>query len=66
MTNNKIVETVIKDTLQKRGLDYEHICKELGIPKFSFSQCMKGKRRLNAGEFISLCTFLNLTVEDFK
>ena len=66
MSKHKIAENIIKDTLHKKRLKYETICSKLGISKIYFNECMDGKNKLSAPEFISLCVFLGLKVKDFK
>lgn len=59
-------ENVIKQVLFKKGMDYEYVCKNLGITLGDFIDCMKGKRKLNAAEFLAICIFLNLSLDDFR
>ena len=66
MSKHRMAEMVIKDTLHKRKLNYEAICAKLGISKYYFNKCMDGKSKLKTPEFISLCVFLGLKVEDFR
>lgn len=66
MKKRSCAETVIKQVLFKRGLKYEFVCKNLGFVINDFSACMAGKKKLNAAQFIALCVFLNLSLEDFK
>ncbi len=66
MKKRNCAENVIKQILFKRGLKYDFICKNLGFTLGDFSACMSGKKKLNAAEFIALCVFLNLSLEDFK
>ena len=66
MKKRSSAETVIKQVLFKRGLKYEFVCKNLGFAINDFSACMAGKKKLNAAQFIALCVFLNLSLEDFK
>ena len=56
----------IKDIIQERGLQYKFVCEKLGMEQVKFSQCMNGKRNLKTGEFLALCSLLNLNFEDFK
>lgn len=60
------VRSIIKDTLEVKGLDYKEICKKLEINQTRFTNCMAGISKLNAAEFISVCVFLGLNLEDFK
>ena len=66
MTNYVKVEALIKDTLQKRGVDYRDMCKKLGMKKKNFDSLISGKRKMKSSEFLSICIFLNLKAEDFK
>lgn len=66
MSIEEIVTTKIKDIIQKRGLRYNFICKELNLESVKFSQCMNGKRKFKVSEFLVLCKFLNLNFEDFE
>ena len=66
MPKYKEAEIIIKDALQKRGLNYEAVCKKLGLSKYCFSMCMNGKKKLKTPEFLSLCVFLGLKVKDFR
>ena len=66
MTKHKIPETVIKKALFKKGLKDKDVCKTLGINFDNFLNCMNGKQKFNAAEFLSLCLYLNLNLEDFK
>lgn len=56
----------IKDIIQERGLQYKFVCEKLGIEQVKFSQCMNGKRNLKTGEFLAICSLLNLNFDDFK
>ena len=66
MFHSTKVENIIKDTLQKRGINHDEMCMKLGIKKINFVKSMTGKRKLKSSEFISICIFLNLNAEDFK
>ena len=66
MQKHKMAEVIIKDTLQKRGLKYDSLCNLLGLKKNNFYKCMSGAKKLNTLEFLCVCAYLNLKVEDFK
>lgn len=66
MENQKTAQKLIKKTLLQRGIDYSLICKKLNIEQSHFLNCMNEKSSLNAAEFLSLCSFLELGLDDFK
>lgn len=66
MTKHKMAQNVIKNALVKKGVACEYICKKLGIKLNNFLLCLDGKRTFSASEFLSLCVYLNLNLEDFK
>ena len=66
MKKIKCADDVVKRALFKKGLKEEFVCKKLGIALNDFSAFMLGKRKLNSAEFIAICVFLNLSLEDFK
>ena len=66
MEKRVCAESIIKQVLFNRGLKYEFVCKKLGIAINDFIDCMSGKRTFNAAEFLAVCLFLNLSLDDFK
>lgn len=66
MTDNKTVESKIKEIVKERGLQQKFICEKIKISCEQFSQCMKGKRKLKTVEFLAICSLLGLQLNDFE
>lgn len=66
MSQNTTYENRIKDIIKERGLQYKFVCEKLGLEQVKFSQCMNGKRKLQVGEFLAVCRFLGLNLNDFE
>ena len=66
MSQNTTYENRIKDIIKERGLQYKFVCEKLGLEQVKFSQCMNGKRKLQVGEFLAVCKFLGLNLNDFE
>lgn len=66
MINTKNAQNIIKEALDKKGLEYESVCKKLGIEPTHFQKCLNGEVKLTSPEFISMCVYLKLHLDDFK
>lgn len=66
MSQNTTYENRIKDIIKERGLQYKFVCEKLGLEQVKFSQCMNGKRKFQVGEFLAVCKFLGLNLNDFE
>lgn len=60
-----MVETVINEVMHERGTNLSTLCKVLDLRKNEVEKCMSGKKKLNTLEFLSICAYLDLKVEDF-
>jgi len=60
------VKKVIKDNLKKRHIGFSEISKSLNIKEVDFKNSLFGKRKFKSSEFIAICLYLGLNLEDFK
>lgn len=65
-TNQNTVGKIIKDAINKKGIKNELICRKLGIRHEEFLHCLEGKKEFDAAQFLSVCIFLGLNIDDFK
>lgn len=65
MIKPNFIENKIKDVILKNKIEENFICTKLKINRKNFSKCLNGERKFRADEFISICLFLNLNLNDF-
>lgn len=66
MVEIKTIESKIKEIIIDRGLQQKFICEKIKISQEQFSQCLRGKRKLKAVEFLAVCSLLGLNLSDFE
>ncbi len=66
MNRYQKIASIVKNKLEKTGLEYKTVSQNLGISQNRFSSCIEGQGKFNAVEFLSVCLFLNLNFDDFK
>ena len=62
----KNVENIILEAIQSKGLMQKFVSEKTNISETNLSLSLKGKRNFKSTEFIRLCLFLGLTLDDFK
>lgn len=59
------IELHIEDTLRKRGISKNRLCKDLDIPRTNLNRyCRNDFQRLDCGLLCKLCHYLELNVSD--
>lgn len=58
--------SIIKDRICEQGLKTRYVSERTNIPPDKLSRSLNGKRTLKPEEFISLCLFLGIKVEEFN
>lgn len=59
-------ENIIKNRIQENGLKMCYVSEKTNIPPDKLSRSLCGRRTLKPEEFISLCVFLGISVEEFN
>ena len=62
---NSIV-TVINNRIDQLGLKQVYVSERAHMNPELLSRTLRGDRKLKADEFVSLCSVLGLTLDDFK
>lgn len=62
----KSIETKIKEIIKERGLQQKYVYEKIKLSPEQFSLCMREKRKFKTIEFLALCSFLGLSVQDFE
>lgn len=56
----------IAQYLKDNGITQSHIAERTGMNKMTFSNAMRGKRRLTAEEYVSICDALGKSADYFR
>lgn len=60
------VATGIRKIVDDRGIKRVHISERTGIPVDTISKILNNKRKLNADEFLIICTALDIDPNMFR
>jgi transcriptional regulator with XRE-family HTH domain len=60
------IETAIKLKILSSGMKQGHVARKVGMTDNQLSAVLLGRRRLKASEFLRICEFLKIDVNQFK
>lgn len=60
------IEKVIYNHIKKENLLLKFISEKTDIPVERMKRYLDGKEKMNCSEFIVLCSFLGLSIDDFR
>lgn len=62
----KTIESIILESIKAKGFRQNFVAQKINISEHSLSLALNGKRAFKSIEFINLCLFLGLTLQDFE
>ena len=61
-----MISEKIKDYITKNGIKQRYVAEQAGLSENKFSLMMRGKRQINAEEYLSICKALNVQPSFFS
>ena len=61
-----MISKKIKDYITKNGIKQRYVAEQAGLSENKFSLMMRGKRQINAEEYLSICKALNVQPSFFS